>query len=50
MKNSMARVTKNRQIALFSLWSLNQIEAGKKKGCRNICPTKRKIFFMRAKA
>ena len=27
----MARVTKNRQIALFSLWSLNQIEAGKKK-------------------
>ena len=31
MKNSMARVTKIRQIALFSLWSLNQIEAGKKK-------------------
>ena len=24
MKNSMAKITQNRQIALFSLWSFNQ--------------------------
>ena len=50
MKNSMARITQNRRIALFSLWSFNQSEAEKKKECRNICLTKRKIFFMIAKA
>ena len=52
MKYSMARITQNRRIGLFSLWSFNQSEAGKKKkkGCRNICLTKRKIFFMIAKA
>ena len=31
MKNNMARITQNRRIALFSLWSFNQSEAGKKK-------------------
>ena len=31
MKNSRARITQNRRIALFSLWSFNQSEAGKKK-------------------
>ena len=52
MKNSAARITQNRQIALFSLWSFNQSETGKikKKGCRNICLMKRKMFFMIAKA
>ena len=48
-KNSMARITQNRQIALFSLWSFNQSEAGKKTRRRNICLMKRKIFFMIAK-
>ena len=37
----MAKITQNRRIALFSLWSFNQGEAGKKK--------KRKIVFMIAK-
>ena len=51
MKNSMAKITQNKGIALFSLRSFNQSQAGKKKkGCRNICLTKRKIFFMIAKA
>ena len=27
----MARITQNKQIALFSLWSFNQSEAGKRK-------------------
>ena len=31
MKNNMARITQNRRIALFSLWSFNQSEAGEKK-------------------
>ena len=31
MKNSMAKITQNRQIALFSLWSFSQNEAGKRK-------------------
>ena len=30
MKNSMAKITQNRRIALFSLWSFNQSKAGKK--------------------
>ena len=47
-KNSMAIITQNRWIALFSLWSFNQSEAGKKRR-RNICLMERKIFFMIAK-
>ena len=47
-KNSMARMTQNRWIALFLLWSFNQREAGKK--CRNNCLMKRKMFFIIAKA
>ena len=31
MKNSMAKITQNRRIALFSLWSFNQSKAGKEK-------------------
>ena len=31
-KNSMARITQNRRIGLFLLWSFNQSEAGKKNG------------------
>ena len=30
-KNSMTKITQNRRITLFSLWSFNQSEAGKKK-------------------
>ena len=30
-KNSMSRITQNRRIALFSLQSFNESEAGKKK-------------------
>ena len=48
-KNDMARITQNKRIALFSLWSFNQSESGKKR-CRNICLMERKIFFMIAKA
>ena len=44
-KNSMARITRNRRIALFSLWAFNQIKVGKKR-CRNICSMKREMFFM----
>ena len=50
MKNRMARITQNRHVALFSLWSFNQSGTEKKKRCRNICLMKRKIFFMIAKA
>ena len=50
MKNSMARITQSRQIALFSLQSFNQSEGGKEKECRNIYLTKRKILSMIAKA
>ena len=32
----MARITQSSQIALFSLWSCNQSEAGKKTRCRSI--------------
>ena len=63
IKNSVvamvARITQSRRIALFSLWSFNQNEAGgkqkkkKKKEeetrCSNIYLMKRKIFFMIAK-
>ena len=59
----MVRITQNRRIALFLLWSFNQSEAEKTKAqkkqktkkqkkkqrCRNICLMKRKIFFMIAK-
>ena len=44
-KNSMARITQNRRIALFSLWSFSQIKVGKKSS-RNICSMKREMFFM----
>ena len=47
-KNSMARITQNRRIGLFSLRSFNQSEAGKKKW-NNIYLMKRKIIFMRTK-
>ena len=47
-KNSMARITQNRRIGLFLLWSFNQSEAGKKKW-NNIYLMKRKIVFMRTK-
>ena len=41
----MAKITQNRQVALFPLRSFNQSQAGKrkKKGCRNICLMNRKI-------
>ena len=45
----MAKITQNKRIALFSSWSFNQSESGKKKKkkvCRNICLKKRKILFM----
>ena len=32
----MARITQNRRIALFSLWSFNQSEAGKKNDVKTI--------------
>ena len=31
VKNNKARITQNRRIALFSLWSFNQSGAGKQK-------------------
>ena len=34
-KNSMARLTENRRIVLFSFWPFNQSEAGKIR-CRKI--------------
>ena len=52
MKNSMAKITQNRRMALFSTWSFNQSESGKKKEkkvYRNICLKKRKILFMIAR-
>ena len=48
MKNSVARITQNWRIALFSLWSFCQSEAGKR-GKKDV-EMKRKIFFMIAKA
>ena len=47
-KKRMERITQNRRIALFSLWSFNQSEAVKKS--RNICLMNRKLIFMIAKA
>ena len=45
MENSMARITKNRQIALFSWWSFNQIEAGKKKDVEIFVQQKEKYYL-----
>ena len=36
MKNSMAKITQNRRRALFSLWSFNQSETGKKEKKKDV--------------
>ena len=42
----MASITQNKRIALFSLWSFNQTEAGKrKKRSRNICLMEKNILY-----
>ena len=47
-KNGIERITENKRIALFSLWSFNQSEAGKK--CRNIYLMETKIMLLTGKA
>ena len=44
MKNSMARITQNRRMALFSLCSFNQSEAGKKKMRKYLFNEKKSIL------
>ena len=45
MKNSMARITQNRWIALFSLWYSNQSEAGKKRMENYLFNEKKNILY-----
>ena len=43
-KNSMAKITQNRRIALFSLWSFNQGEVGKKKKKNGFYDSQNNLF------
>ena len=45
MKNSMARITQNKQITLFSLWSFNQSEAEKKRMWKYSINEKKNVLY-----